>query len=135
MTLTATLRLPIASSSTSAEDARRIDHQLRELNYHPEQFLDGLADGKAAALVREKREWIATAPTPGNARQRCRTIRRANEALQPWLAETRKDLLARREQTAAALRAQAILSSREYAFCLYPSEPMQRLMHSVNAGE
>jgi hypothetical protein len=28
----------------------------------------------------------------------------------------------------AALRAQAILASREYAFCLYPEEPLRRLM-------
>jgi hypothetical protein len=135
MTLTATLRLPIARDSVTPDDARRIDHQLRELVYHPERFLDGAADGQAGALVREKLDWIATEPTPPNARLRCQKIRATNEALQPWLAETRQRLIAEREHAAGLLRAQAILDSREYAFCLYPPEQLEKLMRSIDVGE
>lgn len=135
LTLTATLRLPIASSAVTAADARGIDHELRELVYHPERFVDASTDGAAAALVHEKREWIATAPTAENARLRCHKIRGINEALQPRLAEARDQLLQRRERMAGVLRAQAILNSREYAFCLYPPAALKELLHSADAAE
>jgi hypothetical protein len=130
MTLTATLRLPIDGASVAADDARRIDRRLREIVYHPERFIEA-GNGDAEWLVREKRQWIETPATPENARVRCRKIRGANEALQPWLAEARTRLLAERDETAAQLRAKAILDSREYAFCLYPPESLQSLMQSI----
>jgi len=133
-TVTATLRLPIDGPAATADDARRIDQRLRELAYHPERFVESDADG-AADLIHEKQEWIETEATRENARVRCRKIRGANEALQPWLAETRQDLLARREQLAAELRAKTVLASREYAFCLYPPEQIKSLMAGGLAAE
>jgi hypothetical protein len=128
MTLTATLRLPIARDEVKPDDARRLDHQLRELTFHPECHLDPVSDGRAESLVRTKRQWIDTPPSPENAKLRCREIRRVNEELQPWLAPERERLTSQREQITRALRAQSILTSREYAFCLYPAEPLRRLM-------
>ncbi|MEX0676396.1 MAG: hypothetical protein WD063_04940 [Pirellulales bacterium] len=130
MTLTATLRLPVAGSNVTLDDARRIDHQIRELAYHPERFFEPSTNGEADALVGEKRQWIATAPTPEHAKLRCRKIRSVNESLQPWIAETRARLLERRDQLSGLLRAQSVLASREYAFCLYPADALRALMES-----
>ena len=105
MTLTATLRLPVDGPRVTADDARQLDHQLRELTYHPERVLGTSVDGRAAELIRQKQAWIATAPTAENARQRCHQIRGANEALQPWLAAKRDELTMRRERLAGELRA------------------------------
>ena len=135
MTLTATLRLPIAREEIKPDDARRIDHRLRELTFHPERHLDGVRDAGAKSLLKTKRQLIDTPASRENAKLRCHEIRRVNDALQPWLAEERGRLTAQREQIARALRAQSILTSRNYAFCLYPAEPLRQLMEMPQTGK
>jgi hypothetical protein len=128
MTVTATLRLPIARAQVRPDDARRIAAELRELTYHPERHASADGDAGLAQLVRQKRQWVATTPTPQNARQRCREIRAANEGMQPFVADRRARLLQDRAAVEGALRGQAILASRDYAFCLYPEPALRRLM-------
>jgi hypothetical protein len=128
MTTTATLRLPIEREAVTPEDVRRVDHLLRELAYHPERYLGAAANREAEALTRQKRQWIDTAPTRENAKLRCGKIQEANERLQPWVSDQWRRSLDQRDEIAGALRADAILTSREYAFCLYPPEPLKRLM-------
>ena len=128
--LSATLLLPIAHERVTADDARRVDRQLRELEFHPERHLDVAAlPAEAAAQAGEsiaaKERWISAPATRETARERCRALRQANEALQPFLTAQRGELLARRDDYARRLRAEAVLSWREYAFCLYP-EPVLR---------
>ena len=71
---------------------------------------------------------IDTPSTRENARLRGDHIRGANAALQRYLTAAWAQARDEREQLAGALRVQAILASREYAFCLYPAEPLRRLM-------
>ncbi len=134
MTLTATLRLPITCGLALPEDACRLDQQLRELRYHPERFVDSGANGSAASLIAQKQQWISTPATPQNAKLRGDHIRQANTQLQPFVESTRAALLANRESLHAQLRATHILASREYAFCLYPADILQRLMaHCISS--
>ena len=63
-----------------------------------------------------------------NAKLRCHEIRRVNEELQPWLAACARAAGRRAQANRQRLRAQSILTSREYAFCLYPAEPLRQLM-------
>lgn len=131
LTLTATLRLPIQHEPATADDARLVNQQLRELVYHPERHVRGLlgaGNGEIATLVKEKQAWIQTPRTFQNAVQRHQAIEAANQRLQGWLADQRRHLIERREHIAAAARAQTILQSREYAFCLYPRDSLRRLM-------
>lgn len=129
MTVTATLRLPIMRPVVTPEQAREIDHALRELTYHPERWLNGSADDpQVQSLVGMKRRWIDTEPSIENARARCRAIREVNAALQPWVSDRREHLQREREIVAGALPGEALLSSREYAFCLYPEESLRRLL-------
>ena len=124
LVLSATLLLPVDRGRVTAEDARRIDRQLRGLDFHPEAAIDttGCArpDCEAGKLVAAKHRWINTPQTPENARTRWQEFRRVNAALQPFVAGRREELLRERSETAAALAAEAVLSWREYAFCLYP---------------
>ena len=128
MTITATLRLPIARRETVLDDSRQIERKLRELAFHPEHFLSLDGDETLAALVREKRHWIDAVPTPDSSRRRCHTIRGINERLQPYLTGQLRETLDRRAEIASALGGQAILASRDYAFCLYPEAPLRQLM-------
>ncbi|HEX3725688.1 MAG TPA: hypothetical protein VHV08_05570, partial [Pirellulales bacterium] len=81
MTLTATLRLPIARQQVTPGDARRVEHDLRELAFHGERYLE--TDGQAGltSLVAEKSRWIGTTPTQANAKQRCHKIMDVNDRL------------------------------------------------------
>jgi len=124
MVLSATLHLPIERDRATPEEAQAIERELRGLNYQPEQYLDGLADAPADLLA-DKRRWIETPQTVENARRRCRAIRAVNAALQPWLEDRRKRLRDRQTQILRRLRAESVLASRDYAFCLYP-EPTLR---------
>jgi hypothetical protein len=128
MTLTATLRLPIARQAVSADDARKVDRALRDLIYHPERSLAASSDRAEEQWVNQKRRWIEAPETHENAKQRCHAIRAANEALQAWVAPQREQLLKSRDEIGAKLRAESLLASREYAFCLHPAEPLRRLM-------
>jgi hypothetical protein len=128
MTLTATLRLPVKRQAVTPDDARRVEHELRELTYHPERYLGADGDAEATSLASQKRQWIQTTPTPEGAKQRCRAIRQLNERLQSHVALKRAELLSERERIARGLHTEKILASREYAFCLYPAESLRRLM-------
>lgn len=129
--VSATLHLPIQRESYSTErnDASK---RLRELEFHPERFIAPAdSNGQAAqieALIAAKRRWIEASPTPENARERCYEIRRINQALQHWLENQRAELIASRTERTKRSRAEAILSSREYSFCLYPEESLRDLM-------
>jgi len=132
LVISATLLLPVARQRVTPEAARRIARQLRDLEYHPEAMLDNVgqvfqpaSSSEAEALITAKKQWIATSPTPDNARTRWREIRRINAALQPFVSDRREELRRRRTETASALAAEAILSWREYAFCLYPEEMLR----------
>ncbi len=129
LVLSATLLLPVPRQRVTTQEARAIDRQLRDLDYHPETAIDAMGcsrpDCEAGELVAGKKRWIATPQTAENARTRWQEIRRVNAAIQPFVAGRREDLLRHRSATAAALAAEAVLSWREYAFCLYP-EPFLR---------
>lgn len=133
MVLSATLLLPIVHRRVTAGEAGQVDRLLRELEFHPEKYLDsGALPDDAATDVRrhvgEKQRWIATPATRETARERCRSIRQANEALQPYLADRRRELLARRDDYARRLPAEAVLSWREYAFPLYPERLLREFL-------
>jgi hypothetical protein len=120
-----TLRLPMASGSSSSE-LRAVRQKLRELEFHPEQFL---ADGTGASIadqpevksqIAEKLRWIATPPSELNARQRCHAIRHANQALQSSVAGLRTNWNAELARLSQRERGEAVLNSREYGFSIFP---------------
>ena len=131
-TASATLRLPIRHPGVSADELRTLQRRLRELEYHPERFLrvDGARPGDsttgAASIAAEKRRWIETPKTSTNARERHLAIAAANAALQPYLTAYRQQLNRQRDELERRVRAADILDSREYSFCLFPREHLQR---------
>jgi hypothetical protein len=119
-TISATLRLPIAHEATDFSDLGQWQRRLRELQYHPEQFVQANGDGSAAELIAAKRNWIGVNKTPENAHERHRGILAANDALQPFVAPLREQIELERDSVQRRRRGEAILKSREYSFCLYP---------------
>lgn len=130
LVLSATLHLTGSQNGAAADETRRIDSDLRDLEYHPEKYLDRLYPWRDAPVdvahwIDLKSRWLATEQTRANARQRCHAIRAANEALQAWVEAPRRELLRQRQEAARTARARAVLASREYAFCLYPEETLR----------
>jgi hypothetical protein len=133
-TVSATLRLPIPHPPVNAVSESELTQQMRQLRYHPERFATD--NGQIAAeklskveqLVAAKRRWVKTAKTRENARQRHAAITAANNALQPYVSELRHQLEWQKGELAHRKRANAVLDSREYSFCLHPRQHFQRLL-------
>jgi hypothetical protein len=147
LVVSATLHLPIERIPVTAGDVRALRQGLRAMTYQPERYIGG-ADTLACQqsdssqggqerlphpqdLIAEKRQWIATPQTAQNARQRCRTIRRINSALQPWLLDRRERLASRLADTSQRLQAESILAWREYAYCLYPESTLRKFLSGL----
>ena len=135
--VSATLHLPIERAEVSVEQLRTIRRRLRELNYHPERFIDHPDDEAVgirqdpAELIAAKIRWIRTAVTSQNARTRCQSIRRINRQLQPWVESRRRQFREIEAQTDQALRAAAILGWREYGFCLHEEKTFRGLLQEL----
>lgn len=139
MVLSATMLLPVEHERARPDEPREIDRRLRDLDWHPERAIKafGPSDGAGSAaaegrdpapLIAAKRQWIDTPLTPANARSRHLEIRRLNAELRPWVAADRQRLLDRRHEVLRQLEADRILSWREFSFCLYPEETLQRAL-------
>jgi hypothetical protein len=132
-TVSATLRLPIAREANEPSAVEQWQQRLRELQYHPEQFVEsnGHAGNDSAILsdlISAKRRWVETAKTPENAAERHRGIAQANAGLQPFVASLRRKIERERDELQQRKRGDAILRSREYSFCLYPREHFSTLL-------
>jgi hypothetical protein len=134
MVLSATVRLPVADWAAGPPPSRRLAERLRELEFHPERYVDRELARRRGELeplesaVASKRAWIEMAPLDGDQKARHRGIAAANLALQRWIGPARAALLAQQTESAAFESRAAVLGSREYAFCLHPAERLRSLL-------
>jgi hypothetical protein len=133
-TLSATVRLPVARPDIEADALGQLDHQIRALAHHPEAYLAARSDRRHAdgsepwTLIERKRRWLAGAVAPQSAPIRHRELAEINERLWPYVADEAQRLEEQRVRVRQELRNAAILASREYDFCLYPGEYLQRFL-------
>jgi hypothetical protein len=132
-TLSGTLHLPIDHPPGSEEGVRRLRGRLRELRFHPERFLNSDIQSTnrlsgAAATIADKNSWIGLAKSPQNAAGRHRAIAAANQALQPLVAAARQRTELELAAETDRARANRILESREFAFCLYPKQMLEQFL-------
>ena len=136
LTLSGTLRLLQSTGFQSpgpceADRPTAVAQTLRELRYHPEQHLDLSAmdasmRNEAQGIIQKKLSSIHLPKTHENGAMRHRSITSANTALQPWLASKREALERELIEAEQQIRANRILQSREYAFCLFPAERLRQ---------
>ncbi|NOY43268.1 MAG: hypothetical protein GXP26_15725 [Planctomycetes bacterium] len=132
-TLSGTLRLPINHQPFSIRSQSELRTELREIAYHPEVeiaklSLDKSDQSKVDALKRKKSDWVHTTQTPKNAAERHQNIVTANRDLQHWLAPRRMKLEHELTTSEQRIRANRLLESREYPFCLFPRETLQNFL-------
>ncbi len=132
LTATATMKLPSEYQHQVPERIADVDRQLREIEFHPETLLDDQARHSAAGPIADKREWIEKENVPGtDQRRRHRRIVASNQQMQPLLGDRRNALQDRRSQLAHEKRANRILGSREFSFCLFPESLPDQLRRSL----
>jgi len=128
VTLTLTAQLPIPHEVATRDDVRRAASHLREWRFHPERFIVGEASSEVAALVEQKRHWLAQQPPRGQGRERHEALGRINETLTTLLDDRREQLVEQRDQLAVLAARHAMLASREYSFCLFPEDCLRALL-------
>jgi hypothetical protein len=121
---TGTLRLPIERRQAPAASPAELRRELRRLHWHGERFAEAAASPAAAA----KAEWLAAEKTPDNAARRHAELAAANDSLRTLLVERRRECEARLASALADQRADRVLQSREYAFCLFPRERLRQFL-------
>ena len=130
--ISGTLRLPIIHPGVDESAVRRLQQALRDLDFHPEQFV--AADGRAAGgelaetISAEKQRWIAAGKTPQNAASRHAAIVAANRNLQPFVADRRSQVESQLAALMKQTRANRILGSREFSFCLFPRHILEQFL-------
>lgn len=131
-TATATLHLPVPKPSTEPRDLMLIRQELRDLEFHPEKHIDWNTLDQTQRMTAEnwltrKWEWIRTAATPSRARARFLGIRECNQQLQPFVAWKRRQLESLVQTIEQRLKGKAILTARDWPFCVYRTDQLDRL--------
>jgi hypothetical protein len=138
-TLTATLRLPLPAFDVDSRDLEQALQQQRDFRFHAETFLDG---DRADALRERKTELIELARAfreknlPKSERRRIRgerrqwhfELKRVEEELADLAPAQQQRAAERVTQLRAALKANEVLKSREFAACLFPAEILRKLV-------
>ncbi|MCL6503307.1 MAG: hypothetical protein K6T86_11520 [Pirellulales bacterium] len=141
--VSATLRLPLPRVEGISQRLRELGRLLRDLRYHGEQFVEGrwplpwlpaqprtpcsnpACSNELARLADQKRTLLAQPPAAGSRRAWCHAIRQVNDAMFSHLSPLARQAEAEQQRLLRSLAADAILSSREYAFCLYPENVLR----------
>jgi hypothetical protein len=132
LTLTGTLHLPVRPHRGTADQLHELQRLRRDLTYNPDRHLPTDLDdnSETSALVRAKRQAIATVPvTAAERRRRFGRIREINQQLIPRVETARHHAAARMESLRADFDANAILQGRDWAFCVYPEERLREFFH------
>ena len=138
-TITATLRLPIDHPPTSPEHYRQLRQELRNLRYHPELIIDRdqLSEAQRLSfdkLSAEKNKWISLSKTPENCEQRHQAIEQVNRQLNELAVNRREEIVKELAELDHQLRADRLLESREYPFCLFPQATIQDFLLDFTAS-
>lgn len=122
LVLSATRLLSLNSELRPLSDRYHLQKQIRDLQFNPDRFLSSSTDATVAALIEQKKHWIARpVPPPGSNRERHDQIGRINRQLSSYLQETRQQLGEQDQQIDQAETVNALLQRRDYSFVLYPT--------------
>ena len=158
LTLTATALLPVQPFPVTNGDRHRLQQRLRELRFHPEQFLSfaeqtehveilGKKAGLAAyhAVARKFRQKLKASGNWINPRGKrgqrpgyidvYLKIQEFNSELETLVADQRDRAASELADVSRQLAANRILASREFSYCLFPADKLRRLTETIQRGE
>jgi hypothetical protein len=136
--LSATRWLPLPAPAATADDHRRLAHELRDLHYNPQRHLSGemLRDPAVAGLARERQALVEQQfGDAASRRGRFRALRDVTGRLRAPLAGEDARLRRRLRDVDDDLAAVAVLHRRDYSFCLYPEATLRPFCTQFLGGE
>jgi hypothetical protein len=127
MILSATRWLPLPRAAVTRNDCRRLRRTLRDVHYNPQRHLDELVAGSEyTELAARKQALIAQNPTKATERrQRFHQLRTLTEELRRPLLSREQELRQQLTHCDRQLRANAVLTRRDYSFCLFPESSLR----------
>lgn len=133
--LSATLLLPFSRYPLSTDDERRLGRNHRDVHWNPQRHLaEDAPDARAFDLANEKQKWIEQgAATAAERRRRFQRLRELTDLLHPYLLEREQGLQRKLQECRAQLAANAIMSRRDFALCLYPEDRLKALVRQFLA--
>lgn len=151
LTLSATVHLPLGPSRPiTAADVQQLQQQIRDVQFNADRHLPQ-DDADIRRLVAEKQKLIreqdnarqAVAGLTKRERRRQRRanydrfleLRRIHAELAEHAAEQKRRLAHTLDETQQRLSANAILTDREYSFCLYPEGTLRPFLTNLDTSE
>jgi hypothetical protein len=131
LVLSATLLLPFQLPSIRLEDTRRLAREIRDVRCNPQRHLaDGaLVDTRPKQLAAEKRAWIERQPEDGPSRRaRFYRLKSLTEELGVFTQPIQHSLRTNLSECERRLKRKALLSRRDYAFCLFPEDRLRAFL-------
>jgi hypothetical protein len=128
LVLTGTMHLPLPGYPVTAEDLRREHREVRDLYWNPQRHLPAESDSRpeVESALAERARLVTAAPQEPAARlARYRRFRELSDTLRPLVEGELSRANCCEGRAAAAVAANAILRRRDYAFCLFPEEPLR----------
>ena len=126
---TATAKLPIDRPHVGRDDLLRITKTLRDLDFNPQRHLE---DSSEVRHLRAAKAALLAVPAQiGKKLERHRQITQLNNDMQPFVMPLRKTLLDRQTRVVQQLRAERLLGSREYAFCLFAERTLRPFLLDI----
>ncbi len=125
LVLSATRLLPLPTANVRPDDHSRLARELRDLRWNPQRHLPE-GDAGLRNLAARKQELIETAPTGAAGKlERFLELRAVTTRLAAPLTASVNGLREKLVDTDRGLEANAVLSRRDYSFCLYPEETLR----------
>lgn len=133
LTVTGTFLLHAVNPAETAKRLHRVAHALRELPFHPET-VKGVSAQEFTALREEKRRLVLNPPPQGQRKAWHEAIVAVNARLLSLVSDEQTKLQQERDRLAAQLPLETLLGSREYAFCLFDEQLIERLKEVARHG-
>jgi hypothetical protein len=132
LAMSLSLWLDLPNPSVTRGDLGQVDRILHDLTFNPDRHLHEPYPESLRNYINGKREAVAGPTTSRRERiARALAIRRLNDAMQPWVAEMRAELKARRRVVRAGIRSSRIARSREFASVLHSGHRLQHVLIGV----
>lgn len=133
LVLSGTLRLPFHTFAVGPDDCRWLARELRDIESNPQRHLledwNALLPTPARELANQKQHWIAQqAQTPAERRERFHVLKNLTDQLQPFVAGEAGQVRERLTRWTHQVQVNAVLRRRDYAFCLFPEEPLREFL-------
>jgi hypothetical protein len=127
LTVSMTLWLGLPAEPASAADLIDVNRRLRDLQFNPDLCLSEPYDEELRNLVRKKREAIDQ-PVASRRERKVRrlAIRRANEAIRPWVRNQKDEFLGRKLEILRRLRSNRAARNREFSSVLHAEDRLRR---------